>query len=296
MDVISMRGPTRAHRRRWLVGATVLALGVTTLLTTNAQAGPEPTPTSEPRPYEVVFEDTFDGAAGSAVDGAKWQLETGDNISNNELQYYTQGTENAELDGNGNLVITAEAGNPNNYQCYYGPCEYTSARMNTSGRFTAQYGHVEASIKLPQGQGIWPAFWMLGDDIGQVGWPNCGEIDVMELVGHQPGTAYGTIHGPGYSGGESIGSSYTLPNGDIFANGFHTFAVDWTPDSITWSVDGNAFQTLTPADLGGDPWVFDKPFFLILNLAVGGNWPGYPDDTTVFPQQMTVDYVRVETS
>ncbi len=146
-------------------------------------------------------------------------------------------------------------------------------------------------MKLPRGQGMWPAFWMLGTDIGSVGWPNSGEIDIMENVGFEPRTVHGTIHGPGYSGSGGIGAGYGI--GDDFANAFHVFAVDWSPNKITWSVDGTVYQTRTPADLGGNRWVFDHPFFLILNLAVGGYWPGDPDGSTVFPQQLVVDYVRV---
>ncbi|MEU6607681.1 family 16 glycosylhydrolase [Streptomyces shenzhenensis] len=243
----------------------------------------------------VTFSDTFDGPAGAAVDSSKWQIETGDNVNNHERQYYTSGSNNAALDGQGHLVITARRENPANYQCWYGTCQYTSARLNTAGKFTAQYGHVEARMKVPRGQGMWPAFWMLGNDLGQVGWPNSGEIDIMENVGFEPSTVHGTIHGPGYSGSGGIGAGYTLPNGQAFADGFHTFAVDWAPNSITWSVDGTVYQTRTPADLGGNAWVFNKPFFLILNLAVGGYWPGDPDGSTVFPQQLVVDSVSVTT-
>ncbi|MGY0489628.1 glycoside hydrolase family 16 protein [Streptomyces sp. WG-D5] len=243
----------------------------------------------------VTFSDDFDGPAGAAVDGSKWQTETGDNVSNHERQYYTAGTNNAALDGQGNLVITAKRENPANYQCWYGTCEYTSARLNTAGKFETTHGHVEARMKIPRGQGIWPAFWMLGSDIGSAGWPNCGEIDIMENVGFEPSTVHGTIHGPGYSGSGGIGAGYSLPGGAAFADDFHTFAVDWTPNKITWSVDGTVYQTRTPADVGGNQWVFEKPFFLILNLAVGGYWPGDPDSSTQFPQQLVVDYVRVST-
>ncbi|MER6346919.1 ricin-type beta-trefoil lectin domain protein [Streptomyces sp. NPDC001595] len=243
----------------------------------------------------VTFQDTFDGPAGTAVDSSKWQTETGDNVNNHERQYYTAGTRNAALDGQGHLVITARRENPAGYQCWYGSCQYTSARLNTAGRFTAQYGHVEARMKIPRGQGMWPAFWMLGNDLSQVGWPNSGEIDIMENVGFEPSTVHGTLHGPGYSGSGGIGAGYTLPGGQAFADGFHTFAVDWAPDSISWSVDGQVYQRRTPADLGGRQWVFDKPFFLILNLAVGGYWPGDPDGSTVLPQQLVVDHVSVTT-
>ncbi|MCX4817096.1 family 16 glycosylhydrolase [Streptomyces sp. NBC_01239] len=244
----------------------------------------------------VTFSDTFDGAAGSAVNSSKWTQETGDNVNNHEREYYTSGTNNASLDGQGHLVITAKKENPANYQCWYGTCQYTSARMNTSGKFSAQYGHVEARMKIPRGQGMWPAFWMLGTDIGSVGWPNSGEIDVMENVGFEPSTVHGTIHGPGYSGANGIGAGYTLPNGQAFADAFHTFAVDWAPNSIKWSVDGVVYETRTPADVGGNTWAFNKPFFLILNLAVGGDWPGDPNSATAFPAQLLVDSVSVTTS
>jgi beta-glucanase (GH16 family) len=244
----------------------------------------------------TTFSDTFDGAAGSAVNSSKWTLETGDNVNNHEREYYTSGTNNAALDGQGHLVITAKKENPANYQCWYGTCQYTSARMNTSGKFSAQYGHVEARMKIPRGQGMWPAFWMLGTDIGSVGWPNSGEIDVMENVGFEPSTIHGTIHGPGYSGANGIGAGYTLANGAAFADAFHTFAVDWAPNSIKWSVDGVVYETRTPADVGSNTWAFNKPFFLILNLAVGGDWPGDPNSATAFPAQLVVDSVSVTTS
>ncbi|MET9498802.1 lectin [Streptomyces sp. NPDC006552] len=244
----------------------------------------------------VTFSDTFDGAAGSAVNSSRWTLETGDNVNNHERQYYTSGTNNAALDGQGHLVITAKKENPANYQCWYGTCQYTSARLNTSGKFSAQYGHVEARMKIPRGQGMWPAFWMLGTDIGSVGWPNSGEIDVMENVGFEPSTVHGTLHGPGYSGSAGVGAGYSLPGGQAFADAFHTFAVDWAPNSVKWSVDGTVYQTRTPADVSGKTWAFNKPFFLILNLAVGGYWPGDPDGSTAFPAQLVVDSVSVTTS
>ncbi|MFF7236174.1 ricin-type beta-trefoil lectin domain protein [Streptomyces collinus] len=256
--------------------------------------GPARAQTAAPAAAGVsTFSDSFDGPAGSAVDSSKWTLETGDNVNNHERQYYTSGTRNAALDGQGHLVITARKENPGGYQCWYGSCQYTSARLNTAGKFNAQYGHVEARMKIPRGQGMWPAFWMLGTPVN---WPDSGEIDVMENVGFEPSTVHGTIHGPGYSGSGGIGAGYSLPGGQAFADAFHTFAVDWAPDSITWSVDGNVYQRRTPADLGGRTWVFNKPFFLILNLAVGGYWPGDPDGSTPLPAQLVVDSVSVTTS
>jgi beta-glucanase (GH16 family) len=274
---------TRRLRLVTVLGA-VAATALTTLVVGPAQAS------DGPQAAAVTFEDNFDGPAGAPVDGGKWLTETGDNVNNHERQYYTTSTDNASLDGQGNLVITARRENPANYQCWYGTCEYTSARLNTSGRFTQTYGHFEARIKMSRGQGMWPAFWMLGDDIGNVGWPQSGEIDIMENVGFEPNAVHGTIHGPGYSGAGGIGSAYSGPT---FADDFHTFAVDWSPGRIVWSVDGNVYQTRTPADVNGNQWVFDKPFFLILNLAVGGYWPGDPDGSTQFPNTLVVDYVRV---
>ncbi|MFD8804713.1 lectin [Streptomyces sp. NPDC059597] len=274
--------------RRCLFAALSAAL-IGTAAVAPAHAG-----TAAPTAAAVTtFSDTFDGPAGSAVNSSKWTQETGDNVNNHERQYYTSGTNNAALDGQGHLVITAKKENPAGYQCWYGTCQYTSARLNTSGRFNAQYGHVEARMKIPRGQGMWPAFWMLGTPVN---WPDSGEIDVMENVGFEPSTVHGTIHGPGYSGSGGIGAGYSLPNGQAFADAFHTFAVDWAPDSITWSVDGNVYQRRTPADLGGRTWVFNKPFFLILNLAVGGYWPGDPDGSTQFPAQLVVDSVSVTTA
>jgi beta-glucanase (GH16 family) len=289
--------PTRRTRRiRALPLLAATALLVCGLV---QQAVPPASPAAAaaaPAAAAATFTDDFDGAAGSAVDSSKWGYETGDNVNNHEREYYTSGTRNAAMDGQGHLVITARRENPANYQCWYGTCQYTSARLSTPQKFTQAYGHFETRMKLPRGQGMWPAFWLLGDDIGSVGWPGSGEIDVMENVGFEPGSVHGTIHGPGYSGSAGIGAGYTLPNGQSFADGFHTFAIDWAPDSITCSVDGHAYETRTPADLGGNRWVFDHPFYIIMNLAVGGYWPGDPDGSTSFPQQLVVDYVHVTAS
>ncbi|MFF3935106.1 family 16 glycosylhydrolase, partial [Streptomyces phaeofaciens] len=293
-----MDSPRSPRRLLWTLASLLAFASLSTGLAQGASPAPAEPSTrtvAEARAAAVTFSDEFDGPAGSAVDGSKWQIETGDNVNNHERQYYTAGNRNAALDGQGHLAITARRENPGNYQCWYGRCEYTSARLNTAGRFTTTYGRVEARMKIPRGQGMWPAFWMLGNDIGQVGWPNSGEIDVMENVGFEPSTVHGTLHGPGYSGSGGIGAGYSLPGGQAFADAFHTFAVDWSPNAITWSVDGTVYQRRTPADLGGRQWVFDKPFFLILNLAVGGYWPGDPDGGTAFPQQLLVDYVRVST-
>ncbi|MCC6891627.1 MAG: family 16 glycosylhydrolase [Anaerolineae bacterium] len=244
------------------------------------------------REWNLIWSDEFDGEANSPINTEFWTAETGGHgWGNNELEYYTDRLENAALDGNGNLAITARAENPDNYRCHYGTCTHTSARLITRGKFEFTYGRVEARLKIPRGQGIWPAFWMLGGNFGEVGWPNSGEIDIMENVGKEPRNLYGTVHGPGYSGGNSIGGS-TTRDADL-ADDFHVYAVDWDADAIRWYIDGELFYTFTPNDLNGKPWVYDHDFFILLNVAVGGYWPGMPDDTTVFPQTMLVDYVRV---
>jgi beta-glucanase (GH16 family) len=252
------------------------------------------TPEADAAIGNLTWSDEFNGAAGAAPDAAKWKHDTGGGgFGNSELEYYTDGTANSALDGSGNLVITARKENPGNYNCWYGRCEYTSSRLLTAGKFTQKYGRFEARIKIPRGQGIWPAFWMLGDDIGTNPWPNNGEIDIMENVGKEPGTVHGTLHGPGYSGGGGLTGQTTLSGGRALADDFHTFSVDWAPDAIVWYLDGVQYERRTPADTNGNKWVYDHPFFMILNVAVGGTWPGSPDAGSTYPQQMVVDYVRV---
>ena len=246
---------------------------------------PTPTPTPAPTPapvtWTLAWSDEFDE---STLDATKWNMETGGGgWGNNELENYTNRTDNVRIE-NGMLVIEAR-------QESYQGSNYTSGRITTQGLEEPTYGRMEARIKIPAGQGMWPAFWMLGNDIDTTGWPGCGEIDIMENIGKVPATAYGTIHGPGYSGANGFQGSYTLPSGNL-SDDFHIYAVEWEPGEVRWYVDGNLYHTATPALVSGN-WVFDHPFFLILNVAVGGGWPGNPDATTVFPQQMLVDYVRV---
>ncbi len=244
-------------------------------------------------PEKLSWSDEFDGPAGAPPDPAKWTFDLGGNgWGNEELESYTSRRENSRLDGSGNLVIEAIR------EPMTGPDgaarEFTSARLRTQGLFAQAYGRFEARMKLPEGQGVWPAFWLLGDDIGSAGWPACGEIDIMENIGREPGMVHGTIHGPGYSGAASIGSPYSLDADGRFADGFHVFAVEWEPKAIRWYVDDVLYETRTPEHLPkGARWAFDHPFFVILNLAVGGRWPGSPDATTAFPQRLVIDYVRV---
>jgi beta-glucanase (GH16 family) len=244
----------------------------------------------EPVQTGLIWQDEFDGPAGQLPDPAKWTFDVGtgpggDGWGNNQLEYDTDLASNVSLDGQGNLAITARAQD-------YEDREYTSGRIKTQGLFARERGRFEARIKLPVGQGIWPAFWMLGDDIGSVGWPTCGEIDIMEYRGQEPNVLHGTLHGPGYSGTNPLTKRYTAEGG---LNGaFHVYAVEWTSTSVKWYIDGQLYSTYGPGDLPpGTAWVFDHPFFMLLNVAVGGNWVGSPDESTVFPQTMLVDYVRV---
>lgn len=241
------------------------------------------------RNYQLVWEDNFDGMAGVLPDAAKWVFDIGrgpgnDGWGNQELQYYTDRPENASLDGNGHLAITARSEN-------FGGSGFTSARIKTQGIFEQAYGRFEARIKMPWGPGIWPAFWMLGADINDNPWPGCGEIDIMEYRGQETNLIHGTVHGPGYSGGAAITKSFGFEN-DRFDKDFHIFAVEWSQDVIDFFVDDTLYQRITPDDVTGE-WVYDSPFFIILNVAVGGNYVGFPTPQTPFPQTMLVDYVKV---
>lgn len=240
----------------------------------------------------LVWGDDFNQAVGATPDSTKWTYDLGNNgWGNNELENYTSDAANCSVvsdpdatDGKA-LAITAIKTSSGGY---------TSARIKTQGLFSTTYGMIEARMKLPVGQGMWPAFWMLGNNIGTVGWPQCGELDIMENIGSVPNKVYGTAHGPGYSGANGIQGVYTLASGQ-FSSAYHTFAIQWAPNKIQWLCDGTVYQTLTPDNIpAGTSWVYnDSPCFMILNLAVGGNWPGNPDSTTSFPQTLYVDYVHV---
>lgn len=242
--------------------------------------------------WTLTWSDEFNGAKGSQPDPSKWTImEDGSGFGNHEVEYYTRKPENIHLE-NGNLVITARK------ESYTGKDgvsrDYTSGRLETAKHFEQQYGRFEARIKLPKGQGIWPAFWMLGNDVHSKGWPACGEIDIVENVGFEPSKVHGTLHGPKYSGSQAVTAGYTLPDQARFSDAFHVFAVEWEPKAIRFYVDDQLYATQTPQSIpAGSRWVFDHPFFILLNVAVGGDWPGYPDATTTFPVSMLVDYVRV---
>jgi beta-glucanase (GH16 family) len=247
---------------------------------TGTTTQPTAVPTTPSTGWNLVWSDEFNGSG--AINTANWNFDLGaGGWGNGEWETYTNSTANVYQDGAGNLVIKAIKNGST----------YTSGRIHTAGKRQFTYAKVEMRARLPYGQGIWPAFWMLGATGG--GWPNNGEIDIMENIGKasEQNIIHGTIHGPGYSGGSGIGAAYTGPR---FADGFHTFAVEWENNVIRWYVDGNLYQTRTNASIpAGTQWVFNHNFYIILNLAVGGAWPGYPDASTVFPQTYTVDYVRV---
>ncbi|MBO3270699.1 glycoside hydrolase family 16 protein [Hymenobacter defluvii] len=255
---------------------------------------PDPTSTTanaEAKDYtqytELIWSDEFDG--GGAVDQTKWTQETGGNgWGNNELQYYTNSTENSYV-SSGNLIIETKK------QAMSGR-DYTSARLITKGKQSFTFGRIDVRAKLPKGQGIWPAIWMLGSDIDQNNWPACGEIDIMELRGHEPNKVLSTMHyGSNTATHQYKGSETTLASSD-FANDFHIFSVVRSRDKIRSYVDGREFYSFTASDISPYAYPFNNPFFVILNVAVGGNFLGNPTpetiNTTSFPQQMLVDYVR----
>jgi beta-glucanase (GH16 family) len=247
----------------------------------------------------LVWSDEFNGATGqSAPNPRNWTYETGaGGWGNKELETYcAYGSATAPCDPSKPNAYVGRDGYLHIVARSSGSGVYTSARLKSEGLKSFQYGRIEARIKMPKGQGMWPAFWTLGDDIERVPWPACGEMDIMESVGSKPSTNYGSIHGTGFTG-TLIGTSYTLPGNAKFADAFHTFGILWSPKQIAYYVDSpaNVYATYTPASLPqGAVWPFDKgKFFFLLNVAVGGAWPGPPDATTVFPQEMLVDYVRV---
>jgi beta-glucanase (GH16 family) len=234
--------------------------------------------------WKLVWQDEFEGTKGQLPDATKWVFDIGTDWGNKQLEYDTNRAKNASLDGDGHLAITA-------MEESYSGCSYTSARINTKGLFEQKYGRFEARVKMPRGPGLWPAFWMLGTNYATTGWPQCGEIDIMEYKGQEPSIVHGTVHGPGYSAGNAITKSFSYSN-DRFDTDYHVFAVEWTENNVDFFVDDKLYQHVTPNGVTGE-WVYDHSFYIILNLAVGGNYVGYPTSQTSFPQSMLVDYVRV---
>ena len=264
---------------------------ITTVLKDNR--APDPGPAG----WNMVWSDEFDAPAGTPPDPETWNFEIGDvtpdgkdGWGNQELQYYTDDPANASTDGAGNLAITLQEAD-GSLECFYGTCEYTSARLTSWHKAEFAYGRLESRVLVPRGTGIWPAFWSLGTDFDEVLWPQTGEIDIMEFVGRVPNETFGTIHGPGYSGGASF--SQIVDFGEPVYNDYHTFAIEWEPDVIRWYVDGEQYHEATPADVAPNEWVFNDSLFFLLNVAVGGNFGGTVGDDLVPPQSLLVDYVRV---
>jgi beta-glucanase (GH16 family) len=256
----------------------------TKITTTATSAG---TPTPVPTPQGIIWSDEFDGPKGAPPDASKWTPRIGgEGWGNQQLDYDTD--QNAYQDGQGNLVLEARQETPDGSHCWYGPCQYTSSQITTKDHFTFTYGRLEARIKLPAGQGLWSTFWLVDNDCTKNGWqPSCGEVDIMENIGREPGTNYGTAHGPGYFTG-----TYKLPHG-VFSDDFHVFALQWSPNNLYFFVDGINYYTAKASDQNQANWVYNRPYYIILNVAIGGDWPGSPNATTVFPQKMLVSYVRL---
>ncbi|MEM1121727.1 MAG: family 16 glycosylhydrolase [Bacteroidota bacterium] len=234
--------------------------------------------------YTLDWSDEFDGPSLNDED---YNYDLGDGCpnlcgwGNNELQLYTQEKENISV-SDGMLTITATK---------VGSSNFNSAKITTKDKQRFLYGRLDIRAKMPEGQGIWPAIWMLGQNIDEVGWPACGEIDIMELVGHEPNITHGTAHwGPQGGPNKFNGSSFTID--EKFSERFHVFSLVWAPNEITWYVDEERIHRITPRDMEGQTYRFNQAFYLIFNIAVGGNWPGNPDNTTAFPQSMDIDYVR----
>lgn len=263
--------------------------------TATPQGGKSATLTSltpTPGPDGLIWSDEFDEPADTEPDPDKWNPDVGGNGWGNEQLEYNTRNSNAYHDGDGNLVLEARQEDSRALRCWYGRCDYTSARITTNERFAFTYGRIVGRMKVPSGQGIWPAFWMLGADMNEVGWPNNGEIDIMEYVGQEPARIYATVHGPDYSGEDGFSGEQALSDGG-YADDYHIYEMRWTSSRISFFVDGVQYHTVdrSTVEEEGD-WVFDSPFYVILNVAVGGDWPGDPDDS-IFPQEMLVDYVRV---
>jgi len=239
--------------------------------------------------WNLVWRDEFDGPAGAPADPSKWGYAAGLSPVDHEVAYYTDRPENSGLDGFGNLSITVL------HEPYMGS-EYTSARLETSGgKFEQAYGRFEARMRLPTGKGLAPGFFAFGNDMEQVGWPSCGEIDIMQVRGSEPTINQGSLRGPGYSGVDDLTTRYFLTSGRSFVQDFHRFAVEWEEGVVRFYVDSDIYQTRYASDMKGDEmrWVIDHPMYLVLGVAVGGAFSGDPDATTTFPQTMLVDYVRV---
>lgn len=235
-----------------------------------------------------AWTESFAGPAGTRPDPQSWRHDVGaTGWGNGELQRYTASTANARLDGRGHLELVARRVRPGARRG-----SFTSARLTTRGRFAFRYGTVEMRARLPRGKGLWPAFWMLGDTFPATPWPDCGEIDVMESLGNDPFRAYGTVHGPGSLAEEGVGGK--IRTRKALSAGFHRFGARWSPGAVTFTLDGRRYATVERSSYpAGQLWALDRPMYLIVNLAVGGQWPGAPSARTAFPARMAIDWIRV---
>jgi hypothetical protein len=290
-ETLTVNGTGRYVRMYGTARSTQYGYSLWEFLVYGTGGSPTPPPVQTPDPTfpatRLVWSDEFNGAAGSKPDPAKWTIDPGTG-QNNEVQYYTNNN-NAAMDGLGSLVIEARRETT-------GGRDYTSHRMNTGNKFHTQYGRVEARIKVPRGNGLWPAFWMMGADFltGRP-WPYNGEIDIMEVLGRNTTQSYSTLHAPAYNGGGGYGQAYPATGGADLATGFHIWSVEWDSKSMSFKLDGQTVFVASKQTVESTrgPWVYDHPFYLILNLAVGGDFPGPVDSGTPFPARMLVDYVRV---
>ncbi|HEY8165530.1 MAG TPA: glycoside hydrolase family 16 protein [Gemmatimonadaceae bacterium] len=284
-----------------LYAVLVHTLGATFACTSNTPSSPGSVPAPTTGQWTQVWSDEFDGPSGSRIDAAKWNYDLSDGCAagicgwgNNEKEWYTDSPDNIALNGSGQLMIVARLA-PSGMTCYYGPCRYTSAKITTRGKLNAAPGRVEARIKLPSGQGLWPAFWMLGSSFPATPWPQCGELDIMENHGSTSSGISSAVHGPGYSGNTPFVRGYALTQGS-FSDDFHIFSVEWDSVQVRFLVDNTPHYTVTRTEMERyGKSVIGQPFFLILNLAVGGNFDGDPKSDAILPATMLVDYVRVYT-
>jgi beta-glucanase (GH16 family) len=288
----SLRRPDRPATAAPVLVFTFWAAACAPTATVRGSGGPDAGPpiTWQAGQWTIVWQDEFEGLAGQAPDATKWKYETGgDGWGNKELQYYTDRPDNIALDGQGNLLITAKR------EAFMGSA-YTSARLTTRGIFSRAYGRFEARMRLANGVGMWPAFWIMGDNIGEVGWPRAGEVDIMEQKGYDVHNVLGSVHGPSISGLVDVPSTYAAAVPGGVDTTFHTYAIEWDPDDVVFLVDDVPYAQVTPDRIPNyATWVWDHPYFIILNLAVGGLFGGDPIDATPFPQNIALDFVRVST-
>lgn len=299
-------------RGRIFLARLILAFAAVSLFIPKSLAAP-------PAGYNLIWSDEFNGTVGSAPNSSYWNYNLGENgWGNSELENYTNSTANSQIVSDPNatddMALAIIALDPGGNNGAVG--DYTSARINTYGKFSFQYGYIESRIQLPYGQGIWPTFWMMGNDfysgtydptLYNGNWPTCGEVDIMENIGNTnlspPSNVSGStwqstidtaLHMPGHYGAGGIIRYWALPSGQLYHNNYHLFAAQWAPGQMQIFMDGNFVENISANYVSAGQWVFDSgPFFIMLNIAVGGSFPGSPDGTTSFPQTMLVDYVRV---